>query len=465
MELFTIILAAGKGTRMKSLDENVSKVAYPLLGQPLVKYVLKALEPLKSNRIITIVGFGGETTKALVERESEITWQHELKGTGHAIMQVAPLLGKEKGTTLIVCGDTPLLQTKTLSALIDHHEKKKSDLTILSAILDEPFGYGRIIRDDKGLVKAIVEQADTNPDQTQIREINAGVYVFNNELLFAELKHLSPVNKQGEYYLTDLIELFNKRGYRVDASIVNDFSETLGINDRAQLAEAGKIMRARINNRLMKSGVTIEDPEHTYIGPDVAVGQDTTIKPGCYIMGTTTIGTGNIIGPDTTLENMVIGNSNTILKSHLVDSRIGDSNKVGPFTHMRGHAELMNHTRVGNFVEVKAATLHDGAKAAHLTYLGDAEIGEDSNIGCGTITANYDGKNKWKTKIGKRVFIGSGTTIIAPLEVGDDAFVAAGSTITNDVPPNDMAIARARPENKKEFAKELRKRIEAKSKK
>ena len=465
MKLYTIIMAAGKGSRMKSLDDNISKVAYPLLGQPLVKYVLNAVAPLNSARIVTIVGFGGETAKAIVEDQTEIAWQRELKGTGHAIMQVAPLLQAEVGMTLIVSGDTPLLKFETLQALVATHQQNHNDLTILSAQLDNPFGYGRIIRDETKQVRAVIEQADATEAEAAIREINAGVYVFDNQKLFDELKHLKPINKQGEYYLTDLIAIFNLKGYRVGAQIVDDFSETLGINDRAQLAEAAKLMRSRINYRLMKSGVTIEDPEHTYIGPDVTIGQDTVIKPGCYIMGKTAIGNHNVIGPETTIEQSKIGHRNKVIKSYIIDSAIGDDNAVGPFTHMRGHAELLNHTRVGNFVEMKAAILRDGAKAAHLTYLGDADVDEGANIGCGTITANYDGKNKWKTKIGKRVFVGSGTTIIAPVTIGDDAFIAAGSTINKNVEVDDMAIARARQENKPGFASVIRKRIASKSNK
>jgi bifunctional UDP-N-acetylglucosamine pyrophosphorylase/glucosamine-1-phosphate N-acetyltransferase len=464
MKLYSIILAAGKGTRMKSLNDNVSKVAFPLLGQPLITYVMKTLEPLHFERQVVIVGFGGETTKSLVESKSEIVWQRELKGTGHAIMQAAPLLDKEKGTTLIVCGDTPLLKTETLKELLDQHQNQQADLTILTAVLDNPHNYGRIIRNNRGQVEAIVEQADANPEQNLIKEINAGVYAFDNQKLFAELNNLQPTNKQGEYYLTDLIALFNRKGYRVAASIVKDFNETLGINDRAQLADAAAIMRRRINLALMKSGVTIEDPDRTYIGPAVTIGPDTVIRPNSYIMGKTQIGQNNVIGPETTLENMTIGNGNLILKSFLVDSKVGNDNQIGPFTHMRGHTELMNHTRVGNFVEVKTSVLHDGVKSAHLTYLGNADIDEGANIGCGTITANYDGKNKWDTKIGKRVFVGSGTTIIAPLEIGDDAFIAAGSTINHDVMENDMAIARARQENKTGYAKMLREHINNKKK-
>jgi bifunctional UDP-N-acetylglucosamine pyrophosphorylase/glucosamine-1-phosphate N-acetyltransferase len=465
MKLYTIVMAAGKGSRMKSLDESVSKVAYPLLGRPLIKYVLKAIEPLQCARIVTIVGFGGETAKSLVQDQCEIAWQRELKGTGHAIMQVAPLLENEVGMTLIVSGDTPLLQSETLISLIKRHQDEANDLTILSAVLDNPFGYGRIIRDGDGHVKAVIEQVDANKEQAQVSEINAGVYVFDNQKLFQELKRLKPINKQGEYYLTDLIAIFNELGYRVGAQIVTDFTETLGINDRNQLAEAAKLMRGRINNRLMKSGVTIEDPDNTYIGPEVVIGQDTVIKPGCYIMGATQIGTANQIGPDTSIENTTIGHRNKIIKSYITDCSIKDDNAIGPFTHLRGHAEILNHTRVGNFVEVKASTIHDGAKAAHLSYLGDTDVDEKANIGCGTITANYDGKNKWKTKIGKRVFVGSGTTIIAPLTIGDDAFIASGSTLNHDVPSNDMAIARAQQENKPGFAKVIRKKIDEKSNK
>jgi bifunctional UDP-N-acetylglucosamine pyrophosphorylase / glucosamine-1-phosphate N-acetyltransferase len=459
MNLYVIVLAAGKGTRMRSLDNDKSKVAYQMLGVPLINHVLNALKPLQTTEIITVVGFGGNKTSELISDQSSIVWQHEQKGTGHAIMQAAPLLNDKQGVTLIISGDTPLLSTSTLQELIKNHKQNKHDLTILTAELENPFGYGRIIRNEYNYVEAIVEQADASSAQSEIKEINSGVYVFDNEKLFNQLNFLQPNNQQQELYLTDLVKLFKQKGYIVGAQIVGDSREILGINDRIQLAEAENIMKHIINSKLMKQGVTIEDPNNTYIGPQVTIGADTIIKPGCYIMGNTTIGTGNIIGPDTTLENMEIGNENKILKSYLVDSVVGNNNQIGPFTHIRGHAQLQNGTRVGNFVEVKASLLKDGSKVAHLSYIGDTEVGEKTNIGCGTITANYDGKNKHKTIIGKNVFVGSGTTIIAPVTIEDNSFIAAGSTINKDVPADAMAIARARQENKEGYAIKLKDKI------
>ncbi|MDD4154363.1 MAG: bifunctional UDP-N-acetylglucosamine diphosphorylase/glucosamine-1-phosphate N-acetyltransferase GlmU [Bacilli bacterium] len=456
MKTYAIILAAGKGTRMKSLLEDKSKVSYPILGIPLVKHVLNALQPLQLDKKVTIVGFGGPATEAIVRDESEIVYQHEQKGTGHAIMQVAPVLAGLEGETLIVCGDTPLLKTSTLKDLIAQHEQDGNQLTVLSAIVPDPHGYGRIVRDDNECVLEIVEQADVNETQNQIKEVNAGVYVFDNKLLFSYLDNLKPTNAQGEYYLTDLIKMFKKDGLKIGASIASDYKEMLGINDRRQLEEAARIMARQINEKHMLAGVTIEDCGSTYIGPDVVIGPDTIIRPGTHILGNSVIGKFNVIGPSTYLENVIVGDENHIIFSHIADSTVGNANEVGPYARIRGHSVVENHTRVGNFVEFKACVLHDGAKSAHLSYLGDVEIGEKTNIGCGTIVANYDGYNKTKTFIGKDVFVGSGSTLISPITVSDHAYIAAGSTINRDVPQDDMAIARARQENKPGYGNVVR---------
>lgn len=462
MKTNVIILAAGKGTRMKSLDQTRSKVGYPILGVPLVRYVLEAVKPLVDGEIYTIVGFGGEVTTSIVESDSKTVWQHNPKGTGHAVMQVAPHLEGKDGTTLIVCGDTPLLTTETLKALLEKHRQNHHDLTVMSAVLANPKGYGRIVRNEAGFVEEIVEQADASDNQKLIKEVNAGVYAFDNLKLFEQLHFLSSDNKQGELYLTDLIKLFKGKGYVVGASVLEDENEMLGINDRVQLAEAAKLLKLRIARKWMLSGVTIDDPDNTYIGPFVKIGQDTVIAPGNTILGQTEIGYGNIIGPNNYLENMVIGEKNDISHSHLVDSTIGNDNHVGPFARMRGHCEVKNNTKVGNFVEMKKVVFDDGAKVSHLTYLGDAHIGEKTNIGCGTITANYDGVNKFHTEIGKGVFIGSGATLIAPITVADGAFVAAGSTCNKDVGPDDFAIARAFQVNKVGYAVRYHKKKESK---
>lgn len=459
MELFGIIMAAGKGTRMKSLDTTKSKVAFDLLGVPLVGHVINALKPLNLQRTITIVGHGGETTAKVVEGLSEVVWQREQKGTGHAVMQVAPLLEGKSGTTLIVSGDTPLITSKSLDQLVKTHVEGGFDLTILTSIVPNPFGYGRMIRNSNGQVTAIVEEINATEQEKKIQEINTGFYVFNNQLLFKYLKELPPNPKNGEFNITFLIKMFMEKGFKIGASTVDTFEETLGINDRSQLAEARLIMQRRINHQHMVNGVTIENPDNTFISPQVVIGQDTTIQSGVYLIGNVTIGTGNFIGANSVIENTTIGQGNHIESSKMIDSVIGNQNHIGPYAHLRGHTTLHSHTRVGNFVEIKAAILKNGVKAAHLSYLGDCEVGEDTNIGCGTIIANYDGNKKHKTIIGKNVFVGSGSTLISPVVIEDETVIAAGSTINQNVKKGDLAIARQRQENKPGYYQHWLKKI------
>lgn len=465
MGRYAIILAAGKGSRMKSLNAEVSKVSYEILGKPLVRYVLDALSPLELDQIVTVVGYGGEVTTKIVEDISLTVWQKELKGTGRAVMQAEELLKSKSGTTFVVTGDTPLITSKTLKEFFYFHETQRNDVTVLTAIPSNPHGYGRIIKDENGNFVAIIEQADLVPGQEKIQEVNTGFLIFNNQRLFEQLEHLKPANKQGEYYLTDLIALFKKNGYQVGTYQIESFEETLGINDRVQLEEASQTLRKRINRQHMLQGVTLLDSQNTYLGPDVEIGPDCIIYPGTMILGRSIIGHSNVIGPETYILNSQVGTNNHIVKSYIIDSKIYDNNEVGPFTHLRGGALLEGHNRVGNFVEVKKSILHEGAKAAHLSYLGDAEIGKHSNIGCGTIIANYDGKNKWFTTIGENVFVGSGTTIISPVKIENNAFIAAGSTINKDVAEDDLAIGRARQENKAGYAKILKEKIKNKSSK
>ncbi len=459
MEIFGIIMAAGKGTRMKSLDTTKSKVAFDLLGVPLVGHVINALKPLNLQRTITIVGHGGETTAKVVEGRSEVVWQREQKGTGHAVMQVAPLLEGKPGTTLIVSGDTPLITSKSLDQLVKTHVSGGFDLTILTSIVPNPFGYGRMIRNSKGQVTAIVEEINATEEEKKIQEINTGFYVFNNNLLFKYLKELPPNPKNGEYNITFLIKMFMDKGFKIGASTVDTFEETLGINDRAQLAEARLIMQRRINHQHMVNGVTIENPDNTFISPQVTIGQDTVIQTGVYLLGTVTVGQGNFIGANTTIENTIIGNQNHIESSKIIDSSVGDKNHIGPFAHIRGHAVITNENKVGNFVEIKAAKLHPGVKVAHLSYLGDCEVGERTNIGAGTIVANYDGNKKHHTTIGKDVFVGSGTTLISPVTIEDQTIIAAGSTINHSVKKGDLAIARQQQVNKPGYYQHWLKKI------
>lgn len=454
MDKYAIILAAGKGTRMKSKREDISKVSFPILGRPLVKYVVEALKPIGLAELIAVIGFGGATSEAIVKDDAKVVWQKEQKGSGHAVMMAAPLLEGKEGETIVCCGDTPLLTTATLQALFDSHEKEHNALTIMTSILSDPTGYGRIVKKD-GRVQRIVEQKDASEEERKITEVNAGVYVFDNKELFEALHHITTNNAAGEYYLTDVIGLFVNKGLKVGSFAVKDVDETLGVNDRYQLSVAAKILQHRINKALMISGVSIEDPESTYIAPDVKVGQDTVIRPGTFLLGATTIGEANIIGPNCYFENVVVGNNNEIIYSHLVDTFVGNATTLGPYLRTRKGVKIHDKAHIGNFNELKNVDFGDGSKAAHLSYLGDATIGAGVNIGCGTIIANYDGVNKFHSDIGNNAFVGSGSTIISPVKVGDGAFIAAGSTINKDIAPDDMAIARARQENKEGYAKIL----------
>ncbi len=456
MKLNAIILAAGKGTRMKSLNEEVSKVGYPILGKPLINWVIDASHEIVNGRTVVIVGFGGKHTASLVEGRAEIAWQYEQKGTGHAVIQTAHLLGQESGDTLILSGDVPLITKESLYAMVKGHVTNHHDLTVLTAKPKNPHGYGRVIRDDVGNVLRIVEQKDLTGDEKDTSEVNAGMYVVHNEKLFAELNNLTTDNKQGEFYLTDIISLFNKKGYKVGAYVLADENEMLGTNDRVQLSEAAALLKLRINHYHMVNGVTIEDPHNTYIGPDVTIGADTVIGPNTTILGKTTIGIGNNISANTFLENMTIGNFNTIIYSHLVNSEIANNVKVGPFARMREHARVGENSRIGNFVELKKSTFGVGVKAGHLAYLGDAELGDHTNVGAGTITANYDGVNKSKTITGKHVFLGSNSTLVAPVTIDDGSYVAAASIVNKDVPKDTLAIGRARQENKVGYAEKIR---------
>lgn len=332
MNNYAVILAAGKGTRMRSLDQSKSKVSYEVLHKPLVRYVLDALKPLEFEKIITVVGFGGDVTRALVEDSSEIVWQKEQKGTGHAVMQAAPILEGKEGYTIVCCGDTPVVTTDTFKNLLDKHIEEKNALTLLTAILDNPKGYGRIKRNsDKTQVECIVEQADCDEIMDQVKEVNAGIYVFDNKELFAHLHNLQSNNNQGELYLTDLLGMFRKEGLKIGASILTNSAEMMGVNNRWQLYEAGEEIKMRINKAHMLNGVTIIDPKNTYIGQDVEIGADTIIYPNTHIYGKTIIGNSNIIGPETFIADCKIGNKNTIIKSVLKDKVMTDNNVIGPF--------------------------------------------------------------------------------------------------------------------------------------
>lgn len=447
MDKYAIVLAAGKGTRMKSTREDVSKVSFPVLGRAMVEWVLESLKSLGLSKIVTVVGFGGKTSEVLAKPYGEVVWQNEQKGTGHAVMMAAPILEDKEGVTLICCGDTPLLTSKTLEALLSSHELHQNALTLLTANVDDPRGYGRIIKKN-GRVIRIVEQKDCTPDIDAIHEINAGVYAFDNRELFRYLKRITPNNAAGEYYLTDVIEMFVQDGLKVSSFSISDVSETMGVNDRYQLSIATKCMQARINKRWMIHGVTFEDPDTAYIGPEVKLSRDTVIRPNVHVYGKSFVGHENVIGPDTYLENVHVGERNVIEYSHLVDTTVDNDTHLGPYFRARGGAHIHDKAAIGNFNELKNVDFGENSHCLHLSYLGDTTIGKDVNVGCGTITANFDGKEKHEAKVDDGAFLGCGTVLVSPVKVGKDAFVAAGSVITEDVPPEDLAIARGRQENK-----------------
>lgn len=450
MERFAVILAAGKGTRMKS---KLYKVLHPVLGKPMVEHVVDQLDQIGVSRQIVIVGHGAEAVQDTLGTRVEYAVQEEQLGTGHAVQMAEAELAGKSGATLVVCGDTPLLTAETLEALLAHHEAQQAKVTVLTAIADDATGYGRVVRGEDGNVTKVVEHKDASEAELAINEINTGTYVFDNELLFDALKQVGNNNAQGEYYLPDVISIAKEAGEVVAAHTAPTFDETIGVNDRVALSQAEAIMRKRTNERLMREGVTFMDPASTYISPDVVIGSDTVIYPGTVILGKTTIGSECVIGPNSDIRNSVIEDHAVVRQSVVTDSRIGEAAQVGPFAHLRQQAVLGANTRVGNFVEIKKSTFGDGAKASHLSYIGDASIGERVNLGCGSITVNYDGKNKFETVVEDDAFVGCNVNLIAPVKVGKGAIVAAGSTITNDVPEEALAIARERQTNKEGYTK------------
>ena len=445
---YAVILAAGQGTRMKS---KLYKVLHSVCGKPMVLHVLEQVASLNAKEIVTVVGHGAEKVKTELGDRTGYALQTEQLGTAHAVMQAESLLEGKQGTTIVICGDTPLIKAETMESLIQQHESTGAKASVLTAYLEDPTGYGRIIRNAEGFVEKIVEHKDASEEERQVKEINTGTYCFDNEALFQALKNVSNDNVQGEYYLPDVIEILKSQGELVTAYQTDDFEETLGVNDRVALSQAEKIMKRRINEMHMRNGVTIIDPEQTYIGADVKIGADTILYPGSILKGNTTIGSDCVIGPSSEIENCEVGDGTVLRQSVAVDSQIGKGVTIGPFAHIRPQSQISDEVRVGNFVEIKKSVIGKGSKASHLGYIGDAEIGEGVNFSCGSITVNYDGKNKFKTTIGDHAFIGCNSNLIAPVEIGKGAMIAAGSTINKDVPGNALSIARSRQVNKEDY--------------
>ena len=449
---YAVILAAGKGTRMQS---KLYKVLHKVCDRTMVELVLDSLSDLEMQEVITVVGHGAERVKEVLGDRTKFVLQAEQLGTAHAVKVAKDELKDKEGTTIVMYGDTPLIRPETINSMLDHHENTNAKATVLTAIADNPFAYGRIIRDVNGKLVKIVEEKDATEQEKKIKEINSGIYCFDNKLLFEMLEKVKNDNNQGEYYLPDILALIREQKEIIETYLCDDFDETFGVNDRVALAYAENVMRNRINTKHMLAGVTLVDPTNTYIAPNAIIGRDTTIYPNVTIKSNTVIGEDCQIKPNSYLENAKIGNGVKVLSSTISDSKIGDFTSVGPYAHIRNNCDLGEHVRVGNFVELKNTTYGDGSKTAHLSYLGDAEVGKNTNIGCGTITVNYDGKNKYKPKSGSDAFIGCNSNLIAPLEIGDGAVVAAGTTVTENAPDDTLVIARVKQENKMGYAKKM----------
>lgn len=439
-----IIMAAGKGKRMKS---NLPKVLHNLAGKPILNYVLDTVDQLEAKRKILIVGYKSDHIRELIGDKIEYVEQKEQLGTAHAVLQTKRLLSDFKGDVLILSGDVPFLTVKILKKLLKYHQANNFCCTLVSTILKNPKGYGRIIRDKKGEINGIIEEVDLSAEKKKITEVNSGIYCVNKDKLFQALEKITPDNKQGEYYLTDLVEISLKEGLTVGNIIVNDYSEILGINSRLDLTDASRKVYQKTLQDLMLQGVTIVDPNSTFVERGVKIGQDTIIYPFTIIEKDTKIESECLIGPYSHLIDADIGKGVRVWASIIESSTVKEGANIGPYAHLRPETVVEKGAKIGNFVEVKKSIIGEDSKVSHLTYLGDAIIGKRVNIGAGTITCNYDGEKKHKTVIEDEVFIGSNNTLVAPVKLGKDSYTGAGSTITEDVPVGNLAIARSRQRN------------------
>ena len=445
-DLHIVVLAAGKGTRMKSARP---KVLHKVAGKPMIDHVLAAAHSLGPKSITFVVGHMKELLRGELERYSGLSYvtQEPQLGTGHALLQTATVLEDQTGFVLLLSGDVPLLKSHTLVSLMRKHVESGAALTVLTAMVDQPYGYGRVVR-VKGAVSRIVEERDASPTQRKIREINSGIYVFSLGPLFESLRGLASANAQGEYYLTDLVSAYRRRKLSVEAIVVDDANEIRGINSRSELAEASRIVRQTKNEELMAAGVTIEDPATTYVDDGVVVGSDTVIHPGVHLEGRTHIGQACEIHAGVRIVNSVLADRVTVQNFCVINGgSLATGVTVGPFVHIRPDTELGDAVHIGNFVELKKAVLGKGTKAGHHSYLGDAVIGENVNIGAGTITCNYDGARKHQTTIEDGVFVGSDSQLVAPVTIGKGAYIGSGTTVREDVPAGSLAVSGGKQRN------------------
>lgn len=444
----SIILAAGEGTRMKS---NYSKVLHKVVNKSILEYVIESSRGANVDKHIVVVGENEEAVRNKFADSVTLKKQNIGEGlpygTGYAVMQAIDEVNDED-LVLILYGDTPLIREETISEFMDYHKENNLDATILTSILEDPSGYGRIVREEDGSILKIVEDKDASLEEKAIREINSGIYIFRGRLLKESLEKINNNNAQNEYYVTDVIEILKSEGYKVGGHIVQDSKDILGVNSRVQLALCESVMRERINEKHMDNGVTLIDPRNTYIDGDVEIGRDTIIYPGVILEGGTKIGENCTIRQNTRVIDSNIGNSVYIESSVIEESRIDDNTKIGPFTHIRPNSNIGENVKLGNFVEVKNSNIGNNTKSSHLTYIGDSDLGEDVNIGCGVVFVNYDGENKFRSTVGDGAFIGCNSNIVSPVNIDRNTYIAAGSTIVKDVEAGELAIARARQENK-----------------
>ena len=449
MDKCAIILAAGQGTRIKS---NIPKVLHKVCGKEMVNHVIDNMREAEIEDVNVIIGNGSELVKeSTKDRNVSYSLQEEQLGTGHAVKCAKEFLQGKDGVVAVFTGDAPLTRVETIKKLIEEHIKKGNKATLLSAYVDDPTGYGRIIRDGEEVLK-IVEHKDCNEEELKVNEMNAGMYCFDIKSLLSSLEELNNNNVQGEYYLTDVIGILKSKGEKV-GSLLTDYEDTLGVNSRAQLAEAERVLRKRINQFHLDNGVTLIDPNTTYIGINAIIGKDTVIYPNNIIEGYTKIGEGCTILQNSRIKDSIIEDNVEIQASVILDSKIGKNTTVGPFAYIRPESTIGESVRIGDFVEVKKSSIGNETKVSHLTYIGDAEVGSGCNFGCGTVVVNYDGKKKNKTIIGDHSFIGCNTNLISPVEVQDNTYIAAGSTITSTVEEGDLAVARAKQRNIKGWVK------------